>query len=207
MAKTLTQRQEDILAFLKEVITERKVPPTVREIGEAVGLRSPSSVQKQLNTLERRGFIVRDINSPRSIRLVEEEELTPAIPSRRIPLVGQIAAGNPILADELVDEYYELPESFVGDGELFALTIRGDSMIDAGILNSDTVIVRSQKNVEQGDICAALIGDSATVKYFRREGNKLFLDPANDMYSPIELSPEQGEVSIMGRVVAVLRKM
>lgn len=204
----LTNRQRTILTMIHEHVAEHGYPPSVREIGDAVGLRSPSSVHAQLETLARKGYLRRDPTKPRALELGRDPEtdleMRPAA-SRNIPLVGEIAAGGPILAEQHVDSVYTLPKELVGDGRLFMLKVRGESMIDAGILDGDLVVVREQPTVEQSEMCAALIDGEATVKFFRRtRSGEVFLDPANERYEPIALSSDQ-DVRIMGKVVTVLR--
>ena len=206
----LTSRQQQILEMIRDTVEGRGYPPSVREIGEAVGLRSTSSVHAQLATLERLGYLRRDPSRPRAIevRFDPDTELprTPAS-TRGVPLVGEIAAGAPIIADERVEELYELPKDLVGDGTLFMLRVRGESMVQAGVLPGDYVVVRQQPTVEQGEMCAAMVDGEATVKFFRRtRAGEVFLDPANDGYEPIPVSPEQSS-AIIGRVVAVLRSL
>ncbi|WP_336250318.1 transcriptional repressor LexA [Stomatohabitans albus] len=215
MPDLLTPRQQRIMECIGQFVSTHGFPPTVREICERVGLSSPSSVHSQLRTLEEMGYLNRNASLPRAMELLPKAYdhlgiVNPTLTgtSVPIPLVGAIAAGAPILAEEHIDEYISLPESIVGDGTLFALTVRGESMIEAGVLPGDTVIVRQQQQVEQGEMCAALIEDGATVKYFRRtRAGDVFLDPANEYYEPIPLTPEQVSAAIMGKVVAVLRKV
>ena len=206
----LTSRQQQILDMIRDTVDERGYPPSVREIGEAVGLRSTSSVHAQLASLERLGFLRRDPSRPRAIevRFDPETELarSPAT-MRPVPLVGEIAAGAPIVAEERVEELYQLPKDLVGEGTLFMLRVRGESMVLAGVLPGDYVVVRQQPTVEQGEMCAAMIEGEATVKFFRRtRSGEVFLDPANDGYEPIPVPSDQGSV-IIGRVVAVLRSL
>lgn len=206
----LTPRQRAILAMIHQHVEDHGYPPSVREIGDAVGLKSPSSVHGQLESLESKGYLRRDRTKPRALELGRDPstslEMRPS-PTRPVPLVGEIAAGGPILAEERVDSVYPLPKELVGDGQLFMLRIRGDSMIDAGILDGDLVVVRQQERVEQGEICAALIGDEATVKFFRRtRSGEVFLDPANERYEPIPVT-EHDQASVMGKVVSVLRSV
>jgi repressor LexA len=206
----LTSRQQQILDMIRDTVDGRGYPPSVREIGEAVGLRSTSSVHAQLASLERLGFLRRDPSRPRAIevRFDPETELarTPAT-MRPVPLVGEIAAGAPIVAEERVEELYQLPKDLVGEGTLFMLRVRGESMVLAGVLPGDYVVVRQQPTVEQGEMCAAMIEGEATVKFFRRtKSGEVFLDPANDGYEPIPVPSDQGSV-IIGRVVAVLRSL
>lgn len=206
----LTSRQQQILEMIRTTVDGRGYPPSVREIGEAVGLRSTSSVHAQLASLERLGYLRRDPSRPRAIevRFDPDTELprTPAS-TRAVPLVGEIAAGAPIVAEERVEELYQLPKDLVGDGTLFMLRVRGESMVLAGVLPGDYVVVRQQPTVEQGEMCAAMVEGEATVKFFRRtKSGEVFLDPANDGYEPIPVSADQTS-SIIGRVVAVLRSL
>lgn len=206
----LTSRQQQILDMIRQTVEQRGYPPSVREIGEAVGLRSTSSVHAQLGSLERLGYLRRDPSRPRAIevRFDPDSELarTPAS-LRAVPLVGEIAAGAPILADERVEELYQLPKDLVGDGTLFMLRVRGESMVLAGVLPGDYVVIRQQPTVEQGEMCAAMIDGEATVKFFRRtRDGQVFLDPANEGYEPIQV-PADEQVAVLGRVVAVLRSV
>jgi repressor LexA len=206
----LTSRQQQILEMIRETVEDRGYPPSVREIGEAVGLRSTSSVHAQLASLERLGYLRRDPSRPRAIevRFDPDTELprTPAS-TRAVPLVGEIAAGAPIVAEERVEELYQLPKDLVGEGTLFMLRVRGESMVLAGVLPGDYVVVRQQPTVEQGEMCAAMVEGEATVKFFRRtKSGEVFLDPANDGYEPIPVAADQ-TASIIGRVVAVLRSL
>ncbi len=206
----LTERQRAILDVIQSSIDERGYPPSVREIGDAVGLSSPSSVHAQLESLESRGYLRRDAAKGRAMELgrdpVTKLAMRPSA-SRNVPLVGDIAAGAPIVAEERVDTVLPLPKELVGDGELFMLTVRGESMIEAGVLDGDLVVVRAQPTVEQGEMCAALIDGAATVKFFRRtRSGEIFLDPANPAYEPIPVLPDQ-DASILGKVVTVLRSV
>ena len=206
----LTIRQQRILEFIRQAVEDRGYPPSVREIGDAVGLRSPSSVHSQLATLERGGFLRRDPARPRAIevRFDPDTELTmPVMPTKAVPLVGEIAAGAPILAEERVDDVYPLPRDLVGEGTLFMLRVRGESMLQAGVFPGDLIVIRQQPDVEQGEMCAAMIDGEATVKFFRRtKAGEIFLDPANDGYEPIPVA-EDAEGVILGKVVAVLRSL
>ena len=209
MPPELTDRQRGVLDCIRRAVSERGYPPSVREIGEAVGLKSPSSVHAQMNTLEQLGYIRRDPARPRAIEVLGEPDQAGPLtgPTRPVPLVGEIAAGGPILAEEHVDEHLALPAALVGDGTLFALTVWGESMLDAGVLPGDTVVVRQQPRVEQGEMCAALIDGEATVKFFRRtRAGEVWLDPANDAFDPIPVSAD-ADSAIMGKVVAVLRSL
>ncbi len=206
----LTARQQRILEVIREAVETRGYPPSVREIGEAVGLRSPSSVHSQLATLESGGFLRRDPSRPRAIevRFDPDTELSmPVMATKAVPLVGEIAAGAPIVAEERVDEVYPLPRQLVGEGTLFMLRVRGESMLQAGVFPGDLIVVRQQPEVEQGDMCAAMIDGEATVKFFRRtKSGDVFLDPANDGYEPIPVPPDT-EGLILGKVVTVLRSL
>ncbi len=206
----LTDRQRAILDVIQSSLDERGYPPSVREIGDAVGLSSPSSVHAQLESLEARGYLRRDASKGRAMELgrdpVTKLTMRPGA-TRNVPLVGEIAAGAPILAEERVDTVLSLPKELVGEGELFMLTVRGESMIEAGVLDSDLVVVRAQPKVEQGEMCAALIDGEATVKFFRRtRSGEIFLDPANPAYEPIAVGADQ-DASILGKVVTVLRSV
>jgi repressor LexA len=206
----LTARQRAILEMIHAHVEAHGYPPAVREIGNAVGLKSPSSVHAQLESLEIKGYLKRDPTKPRALELGRDPETLLGMrpgPSRNIPLVGEIAAGGPILAEERVESVFALPKDLVGDGQLFMLKVRGDSMIEAGVLDGDLVVVREQPSVEQGEMCAALIEGEATVKYFRRtKAGEVFLDPANVDYEPIPVSSEQ-DARVMGKVVTVMRSV
>lgn len=210
----LTARQRAILAMIRQSVDERGYPPSVREIGEVVGLTSPSSVSYQLTTLEKLGFLRRDPNRPRALVVADLGEMTAAVVSSEapmalrpdavdIPMVGRIAAGGPILAEESVEAVYPLPRDLVGEGQLFMLKVVGDSMVDAAICDGDWVVVRQQPNAENGDIVAALLDDEATVKTFKRRDGHVWLMPHNPAYAPIL----GDEARIMGKVVTVLRKL
>lgn len=207
-AGALTPRQRAILETIHAHVERHGYPPAVREIGDAVGLRSPSSVHAQLEALETKGYLRRDPTKPRALELGRDPdtslEARPG-PSRNVPLVGEIAAGGPILAEERVESVYALPRELVGEGQLFMLRVRGESMIEAGVLDGDLVVVREQPSVEQGEMCAALIDGEATVKFFRRtRAGEVWLDPANPAFEPIPVVEGQ-EARIMGKVVSVMR--
>lgn len=204
----LTARQRAILEFIHSSLEERGYPPSVREICEGVGLKSTSSVHAQLQSLEAKGFLRKETARPRALGFTRDLEtgleLAPE-QTRNVPLVGEIAAGNPILAEERVDAVYPLPRQLVGDGTLFMLKVRGESMIDAGVFDGDLVVVREQPTVEQGEMCAALVDGEATVKFFRRtKGGDVFLDPANEAFEPIPVD-RLSDTRIMGKVVTVMR--
>ncbi len=206
----LTARQRRILEFIRDWVERYGYPPSVREIGEAVGLVSPSSVAYQLKALETKGFLRRDPNRPRAVdvrspnELVDDEALRSARPQPAyVPLVGRIAAGGPILAEQAVEEFFPLPRELVGEGEVFMLEVKGDSMIDAAICNRDWVVVRQQPTANAGDIVAAMIDGEATVKSYRQRDGHVWLMPANPAFDPIP----GDDATIMGRVVAVLRRV
>lgn len=201
----ITDRQQQILDFILETVQRRGYPPSVREIGEAVGLSSPSTVHSHLSALVESGHLRRDASKPRAIEVMDaghDGELRRA-PVRDVPLVGRIAAGSPILAEEDIEEIFPLPTELVGKEPVFMLRVQGDSMIDAGIFDGDLVVIRRQPEALNGEIVAALIdGEEATVKRFKRDGDRVLLIAENPAYEPIVLT--QG-VEIIGKVVAVLR--
>ena len=203
----LTDRQRRILEVIQEAVRDRGFPPTIREIGEACGLTSPSSVSHQLATLEKKGYLKRDPKSPRAIDVVLPDlgfSPAPELPTAAyVPLVGQIAAGGPILAQESIESIYALPKEIVGNGETFMLKVVGDSMIDAAICHGDLVVVQKQPDADNGDIVAALLDDEATVKTLKRKDGHVWLMPQNPDYQPIN----GDQARIMGKVVAVIRKI
>ena len=210
----LTERQRQILEFLTSYVDSHGYPPTVREIGEAVGLASPSTVHAHLANLERAGVLKRDPTKPRALELTSRREQPPVPPARaddvhRLPLVGEIAAGGPLLAEENVEDYLAVPEPLArGDGDEFLLRVTGDSMIQAGILDGDYVVVRRQPEARNGEIVAALVGadesaDEATVKTFYREDGRVRLQPENDALEPIYAD----HVHVLGKVTGVFRRL
>lgn len=205
----LTKRQQQVLDVVEQYMEEHGYPPTVREIGDAVGLNSPSTVHAHLKALEQSGALRRDATKPRAIDLGERrrERSAPALELpgvRMLPLVGAIAAGSPILAEENVTEHIAVPEQITASGENFLLTVRGDSMVNAGILDGDTVVVRRQEDCADGEIAACLVdGDEATVKRLRRVDGRVRLDPENDALQPF--FPDH--VVVMGVVVGVFRRI
>lgn len=224
----MTGRQRAVLDCIRLSLETRGYPPSMREIGERVGLTSPSSVKHQLEALERKGFLRRDPNRPRAMEIVHADDARTARPHDEtprdprlaivddsaaeqddrptpsyVPLVGRIAAGGPILAEQVVADVFPLPRQLVGDGDLFMLKVSGDSMIDAAICDGDWVVVRSQPVAENGEIVAAMIDGEATVKTLRLAQGQVWLMPANDAYSPIP----GNEAQILGRVVTVLRAL
>src|ERR1700722_10295259 len=205
----LTGKRREILDFIASFLQAHGYPPSVREIGEAVGLTSSSTVHTHLTTLQKQGFLRRDPTKPRAIWVFYDSSSPPPIerrPARHVPLVGDVAAGTDVLAQENIEELLPLPEDFTGDGQLFMLRVRGDSMITAGILDGDYVVVRQQDDADKGDIVVAGIpGDEATVKTFTRKGGKIVLLPHNPALEPMVFDPS--DVHIYGRVVTVLRRL
>ncbi|MDD2858069.1 MAG: transcriptional repressor LexA [Candidatus Nanopelagicales bacterium] len=225
----LTARQQQILRMIRESVEEHGYPPSVREIGESVGLTSPSSVAYQLKSLEKLGYLRRDPNRPRAMVVADPHAVAPAAgaaPALRVvptvpvsdedahestlragaalvPLVGRIAAGGPILAEQQVEAVFPLPRDLVGEGDLFMLRVSGDSMIDAAICDGDWVVVRAQATAENGEIVAALLDDEATVKTLKRRDGHVWLMPHNPAYAPIL----GDDATIMGKIVTVLRRL
>src|SRR4051812_9812585 len=207
----LTPRQQRVLTVIRDSIESRGYPPSMREIGERVGLTSSSSVAHQLRVLEEKGFLKRDPNRPRALSVfnpdesvVDETGVDDAMPAATyVPMVGRIAAGGPILAEERVEEIMPLPKSLVGDGTLFLLEVSGDSMVDAAICNRDYVVIRQQPSAENGEIVAAMIDGEATVKTLQRRDGQVWLLPHNDAYEPIDGT----HATILGKVTAVLRRV
>jgi repressor LexA len=220
-ATGLTPRQRRVLEVIRESVDRRGYPPSMREIGQAVGLTSTSSVAHQLSTLERKGFLRRDPNRPRAVDVRPPEGATRAVAGvpdgdldeaaerfarprpAYVPVVGRIAAGGPVLAEEYIEDVFPLPRELVGEGTLFLLRVAGDSMVDAGITDGDWVVVRQQPVADNGDIVAAMIEGEATVKTYRRGEGHVWLYPQNPAYAPIP----GDEATILGRVVTVLRKV
>jgi repressor LexA len=203
----LTGKRKEILDFIAS--HDRAYPPSVREIGEAVGLTSSSTVHTHLKTLQRQGFLRRDPTKPRAIEVRYDAMSGAAIerrPTQHVPLVGDVAAGTDVLAQQNVEELLPLPADFTGDGQLFMLRVRGESMVDAGILDGDYVVVRQQDTADKNDIVVAGIpGEEATVKTFSRSGGKVVLTPHNPTMEPMVFPADQ--VEIFGRVVTVLRRL
>ena len=206
-AAELTARQISILDFIKTATESQGYAPSMREIGDAAGLNSPASVKYQLDILEEKGFIRRDENRGRAMEVVLPDSMTGegahTDKTRFIPLVGSIAAGVPITADQQIEETLPLPESLVGKGDLFMLKVKGESMIDAAICDGDYVVIRQQKDAQNGDIVAAMIDGEATVKTFSRKSGHIWLLPANQDFSPID----GDNCEILGKVTAVLRSI
>jgi repressor LexA len=205
----LTGKRREILDFIAAHQREKGYPPSVREIGQAVGLTSSSTVHTHLTTLQRQGFLRRDPTKPRAMEVRYDAMSGTAIerrPTRHVPLLGEVAAGTDVLAQEKVEELLPLPEDFTGDGQVFMLRVRGESMINAGILDGDYVVVRQQEDADKGDIVVAGIpGDEATVKTYGRKGGKIVLQPANPTMVPMVFDPS--DVRIYGKVVTVLRRL
>ena len=210
----LTERQRTILEVIRASVTSRGYPPSIREIGDAVGLTSTSSVAHQLRTLERKGYLRRDANRPRAVDVRgADESVTPvrtevagsdALPEPTfVPVLGRIAAGGPILAEEAVEDVFPLPRELVGEGSLFLLKVVGESMVDAAICDGDWVVVRQQNVADNGDIVAAMIDGEATVKTFKRTGGQVWLMPHNPAFDPID----GNAAAILGKVVTVIRKV
>ncbi|OYO22036.1 repressor LexA [Enemella dayhoffiae] len=215
-AHGLTPRQRRVLEVIKHSVDNRGYPPSIREMGEAVGLASPSSVAHQLRTLEAKGFLRRDPNRPRALEVLLPADMQPLDPGYdetaikdsypdaiRVPVVGRIAAGGPILAEERIEDVFPLPKQLVGEGNLFLLEVSGDSMIDAAICSGDWVVVRQQPTAVNGDIVAALLDNEATVKTFQKKQGQVWLLPHNEAYDPID----GNHATILGKVVAVLRRV
>ena len=212
-AKPLTEKQQAILEFIARSVESRGYPPSMREIGDAVGLSSLSSVTHQLSRLELAGYLRRDPNRPRALEVLVELASTsqanadaPTVQPEEtayVPLVGRIAAGVPITAEQQVEELVPLPRQLVGDGQLFMLKVAGESMIDAAICDGDFVVVRQQRDAENGDIVAAMLDGEATVKVFRRRDGHTWLLPRNTAFEPIL----GDHAEVLGKVVAVFRSV
>ena len=211
----LTERQRTILDVIRASVTSRGYPPSIREIGDAVGLTSTSSVAHQLRTLERKGYLRRDPNRPRAVDVRGADDLvapvvatdvagSDALPEPTfVPVLGRIAAGGPILAEEAVEDVFPLPRELVGEGSLFLLKVVGDSMVDAAICDGDWVVVRQQNVADNGDIVAAMIDGEATVKTFKRTRGQVWLMPHNPAFDPIP----GNDAAVLGRIVTVIRKI
>jgi repressor LexA len=209
MAQVLSTKRKQILDCISEAVRDRGYPPSVREIGESVGLTSSSTVHAHLAVLQKEGYLRRDPTKPRAIEVCYDPSskvIVDARPIRHVPLVGDVAAGTGVLAQENVEELYPLPEDFTGTGTLFMVKVRGESMIEAGIMDGDCVVVRQQPDADQGDVVVAGIPDGeATVKYFSTAGGRVVLTPANARLAPMEFEPD--EVTVYGKVVTVLRRL
>ncbi|GFO83933.1 MULTISPECIES: transcriptional repressor LexA [Anaerostipes] len=199
----LTDKQQQILEFIKHRILEKGYPPAVREICQAVHLRSTSSVHSHLETLERKGYIRRDPTKPRAIEIIDDDFNLARREIVHIPIVGTITAGEPILAVENIEDYFPMQPDFISSRDTFMLHVRGESMINAGIMDGDLVIVQQQPTADNGDIVVAMIDDSATVKRFYKEDGHYRLQPENDAMDPIIVP----EVSVIGKVIGLYRSM
>ena len=202
-SKAMSSRQEQILDYIKAETETQGYPPSVREIGRAVGLKSTSTVHGHLSQLERKGYIRRDSSKPRAIEVLPAAGVLPRSAAVAVPLVGRVTAGLPVLAVENIEDYFPLPKDFGEQGTLFMLRVAGDSMIEAGILDGDYVIVRQQENAENGEIVVALIDDEATIKRFFKEKDRIRLQPENRFMDPIIVE----DASIVGKVIGVIRRI
>ena len=207
---SLTPRQQGVLDVIRKSVRERGYPPSIREIGDAVGLNSTSSVAHQLRTLERKGLLKRDANRPRAVNVQDGDPSPTDDPSSAglptptfVPVLGRIAAGGPILAEEAVEDVFPLPRELVGEGSLFLLKVVGESMVDAAICDGDWVVVRQQNVADNGDIVAAMIDGEATVKTFKRKDGHVWLMPHNELFDPIP----GDDAAILGKVVTVMRRI
>ncbi|MFB3881361.1 MAG: transcriptional repressor LexA [Armatimonadota bacterium] len=199
----LTDRQREVLKGIHDILRQKRYPPTVREIGERLGLRSSCTVQRHLEALERKGYIKRDRTKARSVEILKAPDVTMVpVPMVPVPVVGRVAAGQPILAAENIEEVFPLPRDIVKDDQCFMLQVQGNSMIEAGIFDGDYVVVRQQPYADDGEIVVALLEDEATVKYLRRRRNRVYLDPANKDMQPIAAS----DVKIIGKVLMSIRR-
>ncbi len=209
----LTPRQRRVLEVIRDSVERRGYPPSMREIGEAVGLTSTSSVAHQLQTLQRKGYLRRDANRPRAVEVTLPDNTEVVVDvtgsgddlpaATYVPVVGRIAAGSPVLAEQAIEDVFPLPKQLVGDGQLFLLRVQGDSMIDAAIADGDWVVVRQQPTADDDEIVAAMLDGEATVKTLKRRKGKVWLLPQNPAYSPID----GDSAVILGRVTAVLRRV
>ena len=201
MEQKLTAKQEQILEFLKDCILRKGYPPAVREICEAVDLKSTSSVHSHLETLEKKGYIRRDPTKPRAIEICDDSFQMVRTEMVSVPVVGQVAAGTPILAEQNIESYFPIPAEYIPKGDSFALRVRGDSMINAGIFHGDQIFVNVCNTASNGDIVVALVDDSATVKTFYKENGHIRLQPENDTMEPIIVE----DCIILGKVYGVFR--
>ena len=199
--RKITAKQEEILNYIKNEILERGFPPAVREICQAVGLKSTSSVYSHLESLEKNGYIRRDPTKPRAIEILDDSFQMVRREMVNVPVVGTVAAGQPILAEQNIDSYYPIPAEFMPNEQTFILKVKGDSMVNAGILNGDSVVVKQQSTAHNGEIVVALVEDSATVKTFYKEDGHIRLQPENDTMDPIIVD----DCQILGKVFGVFR--
>ncbi|TMI79059.1 MAG: transcriptional repressor LexA [Bacillati bacterium ANGP1] len=203
MGKGLTKRQREILTYVMSNMQQRGYPPSVREIGTALGLTSSSTVHSHLTALEKKGFIHRDPSKPRAIEILKDGASQPPKRVVNVPVLGRIAAGQPLLAEENVEDVFPLPRDLIREDAAFILRVRGDSMIEAGILDGDYLVIRQQATANNGEIVAALMGEEATVKRFYRERDHIRLQPENRTMQPILTR----DATILGRVVALIRRL
>ncbi len=201
-SRAITDKQQEILEYIKEEVLNHGYPPSVRDICEAVHLKSTSSVHAHLATLEKKGYIRRDPTKPRAIEIVDEQFNLNRHEFVNVPVVGTVAAGQPLLAVEQIEQYFPLPSEVLPNQKVFMLRVKGDSMINAGIFDGDRVVVQQQPTAQNGDIVVALVEDSATVKTFYREDGYFRLQPENDAMDPIIV---EGELQILGKVIGVIR--
>ncbi len=201
MPGPITPKQQEILDYMKKEILTRGFPPSVREICKAVNLKSTSSVHSHLDSLERNGYIRRDPTKPRAIEILDDSFQMLRTEMVNVPVVGTVAAGQPLLAEQNIDSYFPIPAEYMPNEESFILRVKGESMINAGILNGDCVLVQQQSTAQDGDIIVALLDDSATVKTFYREGDVIRLQPENDTMDPIYVK----DLQILGKVFGVFR--
>lgn len=197
----ISKKQEEILNYIKDEILERGFPPAVREICQAVGLKSTSSVHSHLESLERNGYIRRDPTKPRAIEILDDSFNMMRREMVNVPIVGTVAAGQPILAEQNIESYFPIPAEYMPNDQSFILRVKGESMINAGILNGDCVLVKQQNTARNGDMVVALIDDSATVKTYYKEDGHYRLQPENDAMAPIIVD----ELQILGKVFGVFR--
>jgi len=203
MTTKLTDRQQQVLEGIYKISQEKGYPPTVREIGDLLGLRSSCTVQRHLEALERKGYLKRDKTKARSLEILQADNPTlKPVPMVPVPIIGTVAAGQPLLAIENIEDVFPLPRDIVKDVQCFMLHVKGDSMIEAGIFNGDMVVVRQQPYADDGDIIVALLGDEATVKYLRRRRGHIFLEPANPTMQPLQAD----DVHIIGKVLMSIRR-
>lgn len=200
----ITKKQQEILDYIKNEIVNRGFPPAVREICEAVNLKSTSSVHSHLETLEKNGYIRRDPTKPRAIEIVDDNFNLVRREVVNVPVIGRVAAGEPLLAIENIENYFPIPAEFMPNAQTFILNVQGESMINAGILNGDNVIVEQCSTADNGDMVVALIDDSATVKTFYKEEGHIRLQPENDYMDPIIV---EGDLQILGKIIGVFRFM
>ena len=202
----ISKKQSEILEYMKNEILNRGFPPSVREICEAVSLKSTSSVHSHLETLEKNGYIRRDPTNPRAIEIVDDNFNLVRRETVNVPIIGKVAAGEPLLAVQNVEGYFPIPSEYMPNKQTFMLVVQGDSMVNAGIFSGDYVVVEKQENAENGDKIVALVEDSATIKTFYKEKDHIRLQPENDYMDPIVIHPEQ-QFQVLGKVIGVFRFM